>query len=241
MGGRFVFDADSHYTPTRAAFALAGHRHLGRARGRARRAAAQAAGPGRRRERDLPRARRRVDTVHHLLDKRFQGGPWSTAVIAFQATRGSIYEQSTAVSDTVDKICASRRCPTSRASAARAASRAVTSATSSARRTRRRRSPTTRRRRCCWSRSSTARTTPSRCRATSPRSASSCRSRPANPVRSFVTGPGRLRRRPQRRGRGDRRDAAGDHDGARPRPDAADLPLAADRGADAGAWWRSRT
>jgi len=50
-------------------------------------------------------------TVHHLLDSRFREGPWSTAVLAFQATRGSIYEQSTAVSDTVDAICASPALP----------------------------------------------------------------------------------------------------------------------------------
>src|SRR4051794_7998799 len=50
-------------------------------------------------------------TVHHLLDQRFREGPWSTAVIAFQATRGSIYEQSGAIADTMDRVCASPTVP----------------------------------------------------------------------------------------------------------------------------------
>ena len=50
-------------------------------------------------------------TVHHLLDGRFKEGPWSTAVIAFQATRGSIYEQNTLIADTMDKICSSPTLP----------------------------------------------------------------------------------------------------------------------------------
>src|SRR3954447_18875017 len=50
-------------------------------------------------------------TVHHLLDSRFKEGPWSTAVIAFQATRGSVYEASDVVSKTVDSICASDAIP----------------------------------------------------------------------------------------------------------------------------------
>ncbi|WP_084284675.1 MMPL family transporter [Solirubrobacter soli] len=50
-------------------------------------------------------------TVHHLLDGRFREGPWSTAVIAFQATRGSIYEQNSLIAETMDKICASPTLP----------------------------------------------------------------------------------------------------------------------------------
>jgi RND superfamily putative drug exporter len=50
-------------------------------------------------------------TVHHLLDGRFREGPWSTAVIAFQATRGSIYEQNTVIADTMDRICSSPTLP----------------------------------------------------------------------------------------------------------------------------------
>jgi RND superfamily putative drug exporter len=49
--------------------------------------------------------------VHHLLKDRFREGPWSTAVIAFQATRGSIYEQNTGISNAVDAICASPTLP----------------------------------------------------------------------------------------------------------------------------------
>jgi RND superfamily putative drug exporter len=49
--------------------------------------------------------------VHHLLDSRFKEGPWSTAVIAFRATRGSIYEVSGKVSETLDKLCATPTLP----------------------------------------------------------------------------------------------------------------------------------
>ena len=54
-----------------------------------------------------------------------------------------------------------------------------------------------------------------------------------SPLRTLRHRPGRLRGRPQRGGRGPRRHAAGDHRRARAGPDAAHLPLAADRGADA--------
>src|SRR4051794_30962681 len=50
-------------------------------------------------------------TVHHLLDDRFKEGPWSTAVIAFQATRASIFEQNGRIAETMDAICASPTLP----------------------------------------------------------------------------------------------------------------------------------
>ena len=145
---------------------------------------------GRGRERDVPRARGRVDHGAPPARLALQGGSLvdrgarlpGDARLDLRAVRAPSRTRST-------RSAHRRRCRISRASAARAASRAVTSATSSARRRRRRRSPTTRRRRCCWSRSSTARTTRSRSRATSPRSAGSRPSRPG--TRSAATSPGR--------------------------------------------------
>ena len=117
---------------------------------------------------------------------------------------------------------------------ARAASSAATSATRSGRRRRRRRSrPTTRRAMVLLPVFNGKDDTESMVR-----DVTALREHPpgadGTPAGRVRHRPGRLRRRSRARRRGHRRDAAGDHGAARPRPDAAHLPLAVDRGADAG-------
>ena len=173
--------------------------------------------------------------MHHLLDDALPGGPLvdrGARLLRPRAARST--SRTTAIADVDGRdLRDRRRCRTCRASARPAASRAATSATSSARRTRRRRSPTTRPRRWCSSRSFNSKDDTE----SVSRDVAAIRKiapKPTgDPIRSFVTGPAGFDADRSARGRGHRRDAAGDHDGARPRPDAADLPLAADRGADA--------
>ncbi len=49
--------------------------------------------------------------VHQLLNDRFKEGKWSTATIAFQAKKGSIYDRTGEIATKLDAICASPTLP----------------------------------------------------------------------------------------------------------------------------------
>ena len=208
---------------------------MGRAGDRARPAAAEAADDRLRRERDVLHARRRLDTgrpaARHALPRRRRLGRGDRLRRADPGSRSTSARRRSAPTP---RSCArASSCRRSRASPARAASSAARSGTCSARRTGRRRSrPTSRRRWCCST-------------VVNARDDTESVAKDVETIRSLLPGPdgepaahlrhrrGGLRRRPQRGGRGPRRHAAGDHRRARAGADAAHLPLAADRGADA--------
>ena len=129
--------------------------------------------------------------VHDLLNARFPEGRWSTSVDRLRGAHGLDLRAGTASSPRLlDKICGTADAAgPRRRRRRRAASLRRARATRSRPQTRRRRSrPTTTADDGADARSSTARTTPSRSCATSPRCARSSRGPTAARWRSYVTG-----------------------------------------------------